>query len=176
MNHCSDIFMSQTKKIIVGMGNSILGDDGLGCYITSRLQQENLDYQIVTSPSSGFNLADHIIEKDQAVFIDSIITGKHNPGDVITYCLKDFKSCQPFSIHSTDLANAIQLYQKFNIPIPSQILFIAVEVKDNYTFKENFSPEISENIDHIYNLVKFKIFDFFSCTNRVKEYKGGING
>lgn len=161
--------MRSNRNIVVGMGNSILSDDGLGCYLTQRLQQDNGDYHIVTTNTSGFNLVDYIIEKDRAIFIDSIITGRYKPGQVITFNLKDFKNCQPFSIHSTDLINAIELYRQFNLPIPPHILFIAVEVKDNFTFKEDFSPEIKQNIDIIYDQVKLKIKNFFSQNIKAKE-------
>ncbi len=147
------------SNVIIGIGNTILSDDRIGIYIAERLKKELKDAEVQTSSSSGLNLMDHILGYERAIFIDSIKTGTGCLGQTSVYNMDDFENSTPFSIHTTDLINAIKICRRYGLDVPEQIFFIGIEVKDNSTFTESFSRQIDSMKDSIHKMVKEKIRD-----------------
>lgn len=146
------------SDIIVGIGNRILSDDGIGIYIVQRLKNELKDVEIRETSVSGLGLVEIITGFQRAILIDAIKTGQNRIGDVRIYKLKDFESHLPFSYHSTDFISAIRISKSYGINIPEQIFFIGIEIKDNLTFSETFTRDIDNLKETIYNRVKKEVF------------------
>ncbi|MBC8384642.1 MAG: hydrogenase maturation protease [Candidatus Cloacimonetes bacterium] len=145
------------KNVILGIGNNIVTDDGIGLFVAQKLRKEDLNVEIIESFDSGFNLLDHIIDFDRAIFIDSIRTGKNEIGAVTLYNINDFKKTVPYSIHSTDICSAIDYSKNCGFNIPDDIFFIGIEIKDNFTFGDKFTEEINSQKETIYKNVKKKV-------------------
>ncbi len=141
--------MKKKKNIIIGLGNSILKDDRIGLYIAKELGKIIKNFEIILTSYSGFYLVDFILNKNIAIFIDSIVTENDNVGTVKLMREENFKKTNPFSIHSVDLISAIEKSRLFKMDIPEKIYFITIEVNDNLTFDENFSFEIENKKDKI---------------------------
>ena len=145
------------SNVIIGIGNTILSDDRIGIYIAEKLKKELKCFDVQTTSSSGLNLIDYILGYRRAIFIDSVKTEDGRPGQTSVYNVGDFENITPFSIHTTDLINAIRMCRGYGLDVPEQIFFIGIEVKDNSTFTEHFSREINSMKDNIHNSVKDKI-------------------
>lgn len=145
------------KDVIVGLGNTIVSDDGIGIWIAEKLSGEFRDIEIVQSAYSGYNLLDHIFGFDRAIFVDSVKTCLKPVGDVSIYKMSDFADRSGFSIHSTDLLTAIDTARMYQLEVPEKIYFIGIEVNDNSTFNESFTEEVDSIKDQIYLEVKEKI-------------------
>lgn len=147
------------KTVIIGLGNTILSDDGIGIYIVRELTNDFKDIEFIETSTSGFYLLDHIAGYQRGIFIDSIKTEKGEPGEVNIYKLENFKKQRSFSLHSTDLISAIEHSKRCGIDIPGieQIYFIAIEIIDNQTFSESLTKEIETKKEVIYNEVKKKV-------------------
>ncbi|MCK4641513.1 MAG: hydrogenase maturation protease [Candidatus Marinimicrobia bacterium] len=151
------------KNIILGIGNNILTDDGIGIYIVKKLKSDFVDVEMITTSNSGFGLVDQIVDYDRAIFIDSILTGRNEIGDVNVYFTNDFSNHIPFSIHSTDLISALEISKIYGMNIPKEIYLLAIEIKDNFTFNEGFSDEIEGMKESVYNNVKISVCDILKC-------------
>lgn len=72
------------KKVLVGIGNLLKGDDAVGCYLAERLQNsmlcKNKDYVIINAGATPENFLEKIIKEKPAtvVFLDAFYTGKNN--------------------------------------------------------------------------------------------------
>jgi len=84
------------KTLIIGLGNPILGDDGVGWKIAQELEQQ-LSSSIL-GPSSvivecfalaGISLMEQMIGYERVILIDSLNTGKHPQGTVVTFSLDE---------------------------------------------------------------------------------------
>jgi len=142
------------KDIILGIGNPILCDDGIGIYLAERLKKEIPQLEIIETSDSGFALIDLIIGYDRAIFIDSIKTGMMKVGEVVLFSVNEFKSSIPYSIHSLDMFTALEIFRASGIKIPSIIYLLGIEVVDNSTFSENFTTKIEAEKERIYKKVK----------------------
>lgn len=146
------------KKVLIGLGNTIVSDDRIGIYLAERLEKEKKDFEIIKTSFSGFNLVDLMLGYEKVIVVDSIKTGLNNIGNIEHYSLEDFEDIETFSIHTTDLISAIRTMRDFKLDVPEDISFIAVEVKDITTFKETFSDEIESLKNVIYENIKNKVF------------------
>ena len=111
--------MSSKKIIVLGIGNSILGDDGIGLRIVEDLSQymkENIDF--IQTEEMGFGLLDFLTGYDLAIIIDSVQTGGI-PGSINIFSIRDFKPEQSLSNHYVGLPQLAQMAGQLNIKFPA---------------------------------------------------------
>jgi len=157
--------MKEMKNIIIGLGNTILKDDRVGIYIAEELGKKVKNFEIILTSYSGFYLIDFILNKNIAIFIDSIVTGNDDVGTVRLMREGNFKKTNPFSIHSVDLISAIEKSRLFNMDIPEEIYFNTIQVSDNLTIDENFSYEIDNKKEKILSDVIEKLENISNFSN-----------
>ncbi len=145
------------KHLILGLGNDLLTDDGIGLYIAEQLQSELNGVDIICSADSGFNLLDHMFGYDVVILIDSIVTGKGPVGEVYEFSTTDFTNHIPFSIHSTDISSILEYSKKCGFHVPEKVYFLAVEIEDNQTFQEGFSTAIETRKKDIFQNIKSRL-------------------
>ena len=144
------------KTIVVGLGNPVLGDDGVGWRIVESVQQASTftnmsqpDVDFVCLAVGGLSLMEHLIGYDRAILVDAVNLGKLPLGDI--YCLKlsdlpDFNAGHTGSAHYTTLPAALQLGREMGAPLPDDIQVIGVETPGTYDFSEQLSPQVAAAI------------------------------
>jgi hydrogenase maturation protease len=149
----------KAKTLILGLGNDILTDDGIGPKLVNNLQKElsNEDFDFLNVCVGGLELLDHMQDYDTVFILDAIKTQTGKPGDVYFLSTKDFKETSHISnLHDINFLTALKLAEKLSITVPSKIHIIAVEIIEDRVFSENLSPELE---------VKY-----LEIKERVKEY------
>ncbi len=153
--------MRSHKILVLGLGNTLISDDGIGIYIIRELKerlkfwQHQLDF--VESSTGGIRLLDELSGYKMAIIVDSIITGTVTPGEAIIYELNT-QQLLPKQLHRTTghtltLPEVLLLGKELGYNMPESILIFAIEIKDNLTIKEELSSELSLKFDNlVYNL------------------------
>lgn len=142
------------KTLILGIGNSILTDDGVGIRIANELKKVEppLNADIREVSIAGLSILDEVEGYDRAVLIDSIITGRAEPGTLYHLERTDFNATKNLSCsHGIDFFTALELGKKYGYRIPEKIDIFAVEIMENTTFSEQLSPEVEARISQIVN-------------------------
>jgi len=138
------------NTLILGMGNPILTDDGVGIKIAQKLKEGNPDLEVTETSEAGMALLELIADYDKLIIIDSIKTGQGKPGELYKLELEDLKPPMYFSSsHGIDIATAVELGQMVGYRMPKHISLYAVEIKDNSTFGEECTKEIEGSIPSI---------------------------
>ena len=138
------------NTLILGIGNPILTDDGVGIKIAQKLKEENPKLEVIETSEAGLELLDLIAGYDKLIIIDSIKTGKAKPGELHKLELKDLKPAMDFSSsHGIDIATAFELGQRLGHRMPKHISIYAVVIRDNKTFGEECTQEVEERIPFI---------------------------
>jgi hydrogenase maturation protease len=135
--------LKRKKKIIlVGVGNTLRGDDGIGAYICARFDQLNIE-GLTTMVTQQLNteLVDDFLEYDSIILADAAISG----GPVAWHPLKTETALPVSSSHHVNagLLNALakQLYHK-KLPI------MCCAVKgENFEMGEQLSATAKKNAD-----------------------------
>ncbi len=142
--------MKKKSTLILGIGNPILSDDGVGIKIAQRLKDESPQSEVVETSEVGMTLLDLAAGYDKLIIIDSIKTEQGKPGEVYKLGLEDLKPAMDFpSSHGLDLATAFELGRRLGYKMPRHISLYAVEVRDNLTFGEDCTEEIEERLPFI---------------------------
>ena len=150
------------KTLIVGLGNPILCDDGVGIQAASIIAARNCfpDVTVTETTRAGLDFIDLITGFDRVILIDAIVTDRGKPGDIYRLKLEDLQpTLHSAAPHDIDLSSAVMLGKKLGGAMPEEIVIYGIEVQDIYTFSETCTPEVSaaipECVDRVFaELVK----------------------
>ena len=138
------------STVVVGLGNDLLSDDGVGLYVARRLR-ERLDpnrYKVVELCIGGMGLVDYLVGHHRAVLIDACRTGRHPPGTLTFHRPEDFaNSPRLASYHTIDFATALELARQLGADLPERIAIFAIEVEDVETIHEGCTPRVEASIE-----------------------------
>lgn len=138
------------KTLILGMGNTILTDDGVGIKIAHQLKEGKPELEVVETSEAGIALLDFIVGYDRLIIVDSIKTEKGEPGELYKLELGALKpTAHLTSLHGVDVATAFELGQRLGYKMPQHVSIYAVEIKDNTTFGEECTEEVEGKISLI---------------------------
>jgi hydrogenase maturation protease len=141
----------QPNVLVLGIGNTLLGDDGVGITVVRKMREEfnqkdSIDVREANN-GGGIALLDLIAGYEKVVIVDAIITKKQRPGTIYKLSLEDLGNVvKPYMLHAIDLRSAIELGKMLGYHIPDAITLYAIEIRDNTIFREGLSPEIEEVI------------------------------
>lgn len=138
------------KTLVLGLGNTLLTDDGVGIYIAREIKKNCKDVEILEAAAAGFRIVDEIIGFKKLIIIDSIITGNKPHGFCHRFSFEEFNKTLHFtSPHDISLFEAFEIMKKYNAVLPEEIDIYAIEVKDTQTLSEKCSKPIESKIKDI---------------------------
>jgi hydrogenase maturation protease len=138
-------------RLVLGIGNTLLGDDGVGIYLARQIKKEFSASDAIDVKEAnnvgGIALLDLITGYATVIILDAIITHQGKPGTLYKLAVEDLGTViEPYMLHAIDLRTAIELGRMLGYHIPDAITLYAIEIRDNTIFREGLSPEIEEVI------------------------------
>jgi len=138
------------STLVLGIGNPILADDGVGIKVARKLKKGNPELEVIETSETGIALLDLIVGFDKLIIIDSIKTEKGKPGDLYKLDLEDLRPAKDLSSsHGIGIATAFELGKELGYEMPEHISIYAVGIKDNSTFGEDCTQEVEAKIPSI---------------------------
>ena len=117
------IFVNSRGRILVlGVGNELYGDDGVGPLAVATLEAENTHKEVVLMDGGtrGLDLLYTLQEFDRAIVIDAVTDGGEG-GRLLDFDLEevDLRGYGPqISLHDLDLSSVIQLARTLGEELP----------------------------------------------------------
>lgn len=147
------------KILVIGLGNPILGDDGVGWRVAEALLNHpdlppnvEIDFLAV----GGITLMERLVGYERVILIDAIVTHQYPIGSVVCFDLKDL----PYpdighmgSAHDTTLPKALQLGTQLGAILPNEISIIAVESQNVFDFSEELTPPVEAAVQKAVQMV-----------------------
>ena len=136
---------------ILGVGNTIYSDDGVGIRVVERLEKE-YDFPdnvlVVDGGILGINLLGIISNAGQLIVVDTVLN-HGQPGDIHRLEHDDIPNriLAKNSLHQVDLIEALTLCHALD-HVP-QTTIIGIEPKDLTTLSEELTPEIEAKVDEL---------------------------
>jgi len=138
------------KTLVVGLGNPILSDDGVGIRVAQAIKKRCPYIEIIEASAAGFRLLDEIIGYDKVIIIDAMHSGKGIPGTLHRLSPENFLSTLHYtSPHDISFFDALQIMQKKKVQLPSEIIIYGIEVQETSIFSENCTEEVQKQIPSI---------------------------
>jgi hydrogenase 3 maturation protease len=133
------------KVVILGIGNTLQSDDGIGSLLACRLKNK-VPYIVYDASSSPENYLGKIIRDspDNILIIDAADFGGR-PGDFRVLEGSEIKTTNIFSTHNASISLAINYLQK-NLSV--DIIVLAIQPK-NIVFGDKLSPAINETLEKL---------------------------
>lgn len=144
----------EMRTIVVGIGNPILCDDGVGIHaaMAAREAYGRDDVTFVEASVGGLRLLDVIKGYERVIMVDAILTQDGRPGDIHVLGPNDLcASLHADCSHDMSLPAALELGHRMGMVLPEEENFIimAVEVVDVTTFAEECTPEVAAAIPRV---------------------------
>jgi len=137
------------KTLILGLGNSVRADDGVGLYVARALQEKinSPDIIISESPGAGLDILELLTGYDRVILIDAIQTVGGQAGQVYCLGVQTFKTTRhALNPHSADIATSLEVGRRLGLPLPSIITIFAIEIADADSFSEECTSAVSRAI------------------------------
>ncbi len=162
------------KTLIIGLGNPILGDDGVGWKVAQEVERQ---LALTPGPSpklgegevrvecfslAGISLMEHLIGYQRVILVDSLNTGQYAQSEVVTFSLdslEDLLHGHSASAHDLSLKGALKLGRSMGADLPrdEDIQVVAIEAAHVYDFTEELTPEVAaavpKAVDMVMNLI-----------------------
>jgi hydrogenase maturation protease len=138
------------KTLVVGIGSTIRGDDGVGVHAVRRLQLRDAlpDVDIVELGTAGLALLDIVEGYDRLIVLDAIESGAP-PGTVRVLSGEDVARATHLGVgHEADLPATLALGRELgDRQMPEEVVVIAVEAGDIHTFSEQLTPGVEAAVE-----------------------------
>jgi len=140
------------STLILGIGNDILMDDGIGPMIVHDLAQSgnisDANFDIISS--GGLEIMEYIKGYNKVIFIDAIRTIDGKPGDIHCFKPSDFRETMHLSsIHDMDFLTALDLGKNLELGLPSDLHIIAIEIVEDREFGNELTPPLQKKYPEI---------------------------
>ncbi len=148
---------NERPVLILGLGNTILTDDGVGVYAARKAREilrstastaETAGIDVKEAELAGFGLLDLLDGYTHAVIVDALHSPDHRPGEIIPLSVDSFTTATHLTAgHEIDLPTALRLGKKMGQEVPEEVAIIGVRIADDLTLSEKCTPEVEAAIE-----------------------------
>jgi len=115
--------------LILGIGNILLRDEGVGVRIIEYLQTQPIppEVELRDGGTAGFDLLDIIADRKAIILIDAIDAG-HPPATVVRFAPQDMEpaNAPQLSVHNIDFAQALKMASLLKCA-PQEVVIFGVQ-------------------------------------------------
>lgn len=144
--------------LVLGIGNRLMRDDGIGVYVVEALQEKHTDEQIeYIAGETDFDYCLDVIENaDVLIIVDAVVSG-NKVGEVSLVPLEIFiDQDQGISAHN------LHLFQMIPIVYPD----VMVNVIGIEAYKIDFGLELSEELTNSFHDIVESVSNYiFTCVH-----------
>ena len=153
--------------LVVGLGNPILGDDGVGWKVveavqiqltsgsTSPLKEGESLVDFICLSVGGISLMEHLIGFDEVILIDAFESDAP-PGSISVLKLSELPNYSAYhitSVHDTSLQKAMELGREMGAHLPEDVTVVGIVTEHIQDFSEQLSPDVERVIPCVTKIV-----------------------
>lgn len=153
------------KTLVLGLGNPLLGDDGVGWHVAEEVERElnqrsaisnQQSIEVDCSSGGGLPLMERLIGYDEAILIDAIDLKRGPIGSVYRFDLDELPNQfagHIASTHETNLQTALQMGRSLGAALPNRVTVIAIESPHVYEFSEILTAPVADALPRAIDMV-----------------------
>ena len=146
------------KTLVVGLGNPILTDDGVGVKVAYAVKdalasEGRHDVTVTEASVGGLRLMELMVGYDRVILVDALQHCNAKPGTIQRMTLEDLRTISPTQhsacAHDTSLVAALDMGRQMELPLPEDLTIFAVGVENITYFSEEPTPAVAEAIPEV---------------------------
>ena len=143
------------KTAIVGIGNILQKDDGVGVWVIQQLQEEGLEgVEIVDAGTAVYDLLPTFMENERLIVVDSL-KADHAPGTIYRLTADELKWREgKSSLHEIHFLDLLKMIQKLGHH--PEVTVIGIEPEE-ICYHLGLSESVADKIPQIITLLKKEI-------------------
>lgn len=138
---------------VIGIGNSLRGDDAIGPLVIEEIEKEPFEnVHFLNAGSDAFTVLDYLMGDQPVIIIDSARMGK-NAGEVVTFNVNDVNIKQlsnSISLHGYGFADIYRIAEELGTVAPCTIIGVEPKYTD---FNHDVSDEVKASVPKIINMI-----------------------
>lgn len=145
------------KLGVLGVGNTLKGDDGIGIVLLNRLRESEIsgEVEFYEVGTSGMNILHHLKDLDTALIIDAI-RSKGKPGESVFFSPDDVDNdLQVRGTHDANLLEAIELSESMG-ERPEKVVIMGV-IPESMELNEDLSPPLQDRLPELEDRLREKV-------------------
>lgn len=160
------------KVLIVGLGNPILGDDGVGWKVADEVRKrlpEDAPVEVLCLSLGGISLMEHLIDSDHVILVDAF-SSDAPVGSISVMKLSQLPNYSAYhitSIHDTSLQKAMELGREMGAHLPEDVMVVGIATEYIQDFSEDLSPPVERVVPCVVNIVLDLLDEVMVEENRV---------
>jgi len=137
--------------LVIGLGNPILGDDGVGWRVAAEVKEQlplDLPVDVDCLSLGGVSLMEHLIGYGCAILIDAFAL-EEPIGSILILKLSDLPNYSAFHTtraHDTPLITAIEMGKSMGAQLPDDVTIVGIATKHVSVFSKDLSPPVAEAV------------------------------
>jgi len=128
--------------MVIGIGNLLRADDGVGVHVVRKLRETRPDIDAVDLSTASIEMLEFIRGGDRVVIVDATKTGAE-PGTIHRIAPEQLRKSSFTFSHGLNLFGVLILGQQlYPEEMPKEIVILAVEAED----VDSFGTELTEKV------------------------------
>ena len=134
--------MTPSPTRILGIGNSILGDDAVGLHAARRLRDlVPPGVSVLEAECGGIALVEFLAGCRRAFVLDAMVCRDAEPGTVVRAGLGElWASPRLGSAHDVTLDTVVRLGQEYGFQMPEELVVYGIQIHPARVFSEALTP------------------------------------
>lgn len=139
------------RIFVIGVGNYLLGDEGVGIHVVNRLKEVTLPscVEVVDGGVGGLFLLEFFEKAEKVILVDAVLGGG-KPGDVYVVGAEELEEgCieSLTSSHDVDVRLLVKVAKEMGV-LP-ELFLVGVEPKNYREISINLSREVEEAVPKV---------------------------
>lgn len=136
--------------VVLGLGNPLMADEGIGVFLIERLVEsagEYPDVDFIDAGTGGLSILHHIEGRRKAVFVDCAHMDAE-PGAIRRFTPEEVRSAKVLvhqSLHEADLLHIIAMARRLG-GAPDQVVIFGIQPQ-RVELGQGLSPVLADRID-----------------------------
>ena len=141
--------MTTPRVLVLGIGNLLMGDEGVGVHAVRRIEREALppSISVVDGGTGGFHLLSYLTDYDPVILIDATIDGK--PPGTVSVLQPRYASDFPRALtaHDIGLRDLIEAAVLVG-PLP-KIWLVTISIAELQAMQTTMTPEVEASLPEV---------------------------
>ncbi len=144
------------RALVLGLGNPILTDDGVGVRIVDAVAKalpEGVSVDVVAVSVGGLSLMEQMVGYDRVILVDALHGCEGPPGTVHQLSVEGLRGLSPTQhstcVHDMSFVTALELGERMGLDLPDEISIYGVAVENVVDFSEEPTPAVAAAVEPV---------------------------